>query len=170
MNVFTNKSGATLWELLLYGTLIAIVYAGAIQITWVWQHSLLYAQVHAICMLCNYARQCALHSLSGKVVFFDIKTNSCRCEEMQEQLAPGICFGTASIVYGPPRNPIKVVHKPVTFVGERMVCYPSGIMQSGTVYLTDCYKRATYAISNAVSTFSHMRMYHWNGKRWDFLS
>ena len=170
MNDLANKHGATIWELLVYGTLIAIVYAGAIQMTWIWQHSLLYAQVHTICMLCNYARQCALHSLAGQTVFFDIKKNSCRYGEIEEKFAPGIYFGTASTVYGPPRSPTKIVQKPVTFVGEKMVCYPSGIMQSGALYLTDCYKRATYAISNAVSTVSHMRIYRWNGKKWDFLS
>jgi hypothetical protein len=41
--------------------------------------------------------------------------------------------------------------------------YPTGIISSGTVYLVDKNKRYMYALSNAVSQFSYLRLYKYDG-------
>ena len=102
------------------------------------------------------------------VLQFDVQKNEYRCDKIHEKLSQRISFGSLPNVLGPPGSPSHKIEKAVTFPSFAIHFYPTGIISSGTVYLVDKKKQYMYALSNAVSQFSYLRLYRYDGK-WKLL-
>lgn len=122
-------------------------------------------KLHAVC---QYAQRYAMASNQSQVITFNIPANTYRFHDREEKLVSGIQFGFIPGVKGPPAHPVSALSKPITFLEESITFYPDGIIQSGTIYLVNARNTIMYALSNAVSQVSHMRMYIYDGS-WRLL-
>lgn len=163
------QAGTSLVELIVVISLMAMLLTVVGRFSLAAHDYLLHSQVRVLFLACRYAQQRALARSGREEINFDLEKKTYRCCQITEHLAPGVLFGTSRPVYGPPGKPSRLIQKPISFMGEKIVFYPTGIMQAGTVYLTDVHKKATYALSNAVSAVSHMRIYRLDGKKWNQL-
>lgn len=120
---------------------------------------LIRSDIQTLYAVCRYARNYALYSATPQTIYLDIEQNSYRYHDRLFRLSPGICFGVPPGVKGPPSGPTRPLTHPCTFTHNQIVCSPHGIISSGTVYLTDHTRSVVYALSNAVSQVSYMRMY-----------
>ena len=103
-------------------------------------------------------------------VYFDIANNRYTFNGTVCTLPSQIMFGVIPGVKGPPSLPKKLVAKPITFKGSRISFFPEGIISSGTIYVTDRYKKFLYAISCSVSQVSYLRKYAFNDNKWVLIS
>ena len=69
---------------------------------------------------------------------------------------------------GPPSNPTRPLVKPVTFKNETITLYADGIVESGTVYITDSDHTVLYAVSSGVGHTSLLRLYKYQGS-WELI-
>jgi type II secretion system protein H len=113
--------------------------------------------------LCHYAQRYAMASNQVQTITFNIPANSYRFREREEKLLSGVQFGFIQGAKGPPAHPVSPLAKPITFVEDHITFYPDGIIQAGTIYLVNKNKTTMYALSNAVSQVSHLRMYAYDG-------
>jgi len=80
-----------------------------------------------------------------------------------KKLARSVVFGTKPGVKGPPSAPTESIYSPITFQKKCMRCTPQGIIQPGTVYLSDSGKRCQYALSAPIAQVSCLRCYRHDG-------
>lgn len=79
------------------------------------------------------------------------------------RLPPQIKFGYIPKTKGPPANPKKIITKAITFkkadTYHRVCFFPTGIIYSGTIYITDKQEKHMNALTCAVSQVSFIRTY-----------
>jgi len=120
-------------------------------------------ELNKLMTACLYMQQLAIATNEEKYLVFDEHTNEYRFDVYHEKLSKRVRFGVMNGIKGPPGNPIGSIEKAITFPLNRICFYPTGIISSGTVYLIDIKKQTFYALSNAVSQVSYLRMYRYDG-------
>jgi hypothetical protein len=163
------KSGFTLLECCIASALCLILLSigfGTLSYVRAW---LIRSDIHMLQAVCRYAQQCAVISARSQVIHLDIEGNCYRLNGRLFKLSPGVCFGVPAGVMGPPSGPVRELVYPCTFAHNQIVCSPHGIISSGAVYLSDSSRSMVYALSNAVSHVSYMRMYVYKDS-WQILN
>ncbi len=153
------KSGFTLIEMMVVILLVSLVATIVRMNSSFLSSYIIRAQIEQLFSMCHHARQSALAYNRTESIEFDTQANTYRWAGSVRQLPRGIRFGYLPGTKGPPANPTTLLDKPITFAGDHITCYPDGIIQSGTVYLVDDNATMMYAISNAVSAVSYLRIY-----------
>jgi Tfp pilus assembly protein FimT len=136
--------------------------------TMFFNRSITRAQLEQLYSMCHLARQTALATNKAQTILVDIATHTYSWGSRKESLPRTIRFGFIPGTQGPPSNPTTILHTPITFAGNKITFYPDGIIQAGTLYLVDEQETIMYALSNAVSQFSYLRMYRYDGT-WHLL-
>jgi prepilin-type N-terminal cleavage/methylation domain-containing protein len=158
------KNGFTLIEAMVVLCLVAIIATlGFVQLSFL-DSIIVHAEADKIAAMCFYLRQKAIAKNIQYVLIFDAQNNEMRCDGICEKLSQRVAFGFIENALGPPGSPSHKIEKAITFPGNTIHFYPTGIISSGSVYLVDKKKKFMYALSNAVSQFSYLRVYHYDGK------
>jgi len=106
-------------------------------------------------------------------VVFDTEKNQCR--EIGQTgnevltLHKDIRFQALAHVQGPPSSPSHAITKPITFANNTIIFYKTGVLSSGVVYLLDTQNNVQYALSNAVSSISFIRLYQYAAGKWTVI-
>ncbi|HXW86104.1 MAG TPA: hypothetical protein VEK38_02040 [Candidatus Bathyarchaeia archaeon] len=108
---------------------------------------------------CTCMQQEAWAKAQPHVIQFDTYTHTYTCDGSSFALASPVIFGYIPALKGPPGSPHAPITDPITFVGHHMTSARQGILQAGTIYLTNKNHTCQYALSNAVGAFSYMRKY-----------
>lgn len=132
------------------------------------RRALVRAEIEKLHTICSYLQQVAQVSNKQSVLLFDTQNGSYSYDNTVETLPKQLIFGAAATVLGPPSAPQNSVKKGVTFPGNQIVFYPSGIVHAGTVYISDKNCTYTCALSCAVSHVSYLRKYEYD-RRWQPL-
>lgn len=101
-------------------------------------------------------------------LIINISQRSYRYGNHDRTLTAGVDFGALSAIQGPPAQPTHGITQPVTFQKNTIIFYPSGIISSGTIYLTDASHSCCYALSNGVASISFLRRYVYR-KTWQLM-
>lgn len=120
------------------------------------------AEMDTLAIICNYLQQLALATNTESVLIFNEQSNSYMFGKYKEKLSQRVRFGVLPGIQGPPGNPHSLVSKAITFPEQKIIFYPTGIISAGTVYVTDKKGTCQYALSNAVSQVSHVRIYKYD--------
>lgn len=159
-----GHKGFTLIETIVAVCLFVVIATlGIMQLSFL-DSIIMHAEINKLAAVCSYVRQKAMTTNTEYVLVFDTEKNEYRCGEIREILPQRVSFGFISKVLGPPGAPSRAIQKAITFPGNSIHFYPTGIISSGTVYVTDKKKQHMYALSNAVSQFSYLRFYRYDGK------
>ena len=164
-----HKPAFTLIELLVVISLIALLATlGVMQLSFL-DETITHAQVDKLAAVCSYLQHRAIVSNSEQILLCDEQKNEYRGSNVSETLSPRVCFGFLPHVLGSPGAPSRVIKKAITFPDATIHFFPTGIISSGTLYLTDKNKKYMYALSNAISQVSYLRRYRYDGK-WKLLN
>lgn len=152
-----TKQGVTLIELLVVIALIGICCCLVVSR---FSNLSIYARneldlLHQVCM---YMQRRALLTGQQQVVHLDLQNNSYTFNDRTHRLAQGVIFGIIP-VKGPPACPHVLLASPCTFKQNVITFYPSGIIDAGSLYLTNDAHSILYALTNAVSSYSYLRTY-----------
>lgn len=120
-------------------------------------------EIDKIASACRYMQQLAIASNEEKYLVFDQNNNQYFADGRCEKLSSRLCFGVLPGIKGPPGSASHTIQKIITFPKQRICFYPTGVISSGTVYLIDKKKQYQYALSNAVSQVSYLRVYRYDG-------
>jgi prepilin-type N-terminal cleavage/methylation domain-containing protein len=130
--------------------------------------TIVHTELDKLATFCYYLQQKAIATNKEIILTFDTKKNEYTGDTYHEKLSSRVSFGFFDNAQGPPGQPIGPINKAITFPAQRIHFYPTGIISSGTVYLMDKTKKSMYALSNAVSQLSYIRMYRYDGS-WKVL-
>lgn len=163
-----NKRAFTLIEVMIVICLFALVATlGMVQFSFL-DSTIMHIEVDKLANVCSFLQQDAITTNTEKVLTCDVKNNEYRCDNVHEKLSQRISFGFVPGAMGSPGSPTHRIEKAITFPGSVIHFYPTGIISSGTAYLVDKKKQYMYALSNAVSQVSYLRLYRYDG-RWKIL-
>ena len=113
---------------------------------------------------CSYLQRSAIATNKKQQLTFDIPRNRYRYHQTEHALSTRIRFGTAAGVKGPPGDPKQLINNPISFKNNTITFHPDGVIEPGTVYITDSKQQYTYALSCAVAQVSYLRKYQYTGK------
>lgn len=164
-----RKTGFTLFEVCIVLALITFMVVMSMGYLQLVDKSLVRNELDTLYMVFVKLQQRARFEHKPIELVFDVSQNSYTYLNTSEKLAPGIVFGVLSGVHGPPSQPVHPIHNPVTFPRQRVIFFPDGKIQPGTVYLTNTAHTVLYALSCPISQISYIRRYIFDQK-WALLS
>lgn len=164
-----NKQAFTLIEVMIVICLITLLATLAMMQLSFLDSTIARIEVDKLATVCSFLRQHAIVTNSELVLACDEQNNEYRCGTIREVLSQRISFGFLSGAMGSPGSPTHQIQKAITFPASLLHFYPTGIISSGTVYLVDKKKQYMYALSNAVSQVSFLRLYRYDSGRWKIL-
>ena len=164
-----KTSGFSLIELLVVFTLLALIatFSGAHFLFL--QRILVRSELEQLYITCAMLQRSAKMFNQNQIIFFDITNNSYRYKNSIHTLPHHVSFGVTSGVKGPPSSPERIISNPVSFQAQKVTFMPEGIIQPGTIYLTDSSKRYTFALSCGVGHVSYLRKYEYTNGIWKEL-
>lgn len=117
---------------------------------------------------CLYAQRRAISSGKPCTVILDTERGQYSCDERIRTLEEGVRFDFLPQVKGPPSAPQQPILKASTFKQNRISCSSEGIIDAGTVYLTDRSRKCLYALTSGIAPYSYLRKYRYAGT-WERL-
>ncbi len=162
--IYTQKNyGFLLIELLISIAIISLVVSFGILTVGHLHKSLVRADIEKLYATCRYLQQCAIVTNQKQILTFDTARHSYHYQGHEERLSPYSIFGIKnSSIKGPPSAPSNSINNPITFIGKRITFTPTGILQPGTIYVTDKNKQYQYALTVPISQVSFLRKYHYS--------
>jgi Tfp pilus assembly protein FimT len=127
------------------------------------------SEVERLYAACMYLQRLAMLTNKRQLLTFDVNKNAYFYQGHEERLSSYVTFGILRDIKGPPSAPTTVINKPITFTNNQIIFTPNGILQSGTVYLTDISKQHQYALTAPISQISFLRKYRYDNK-WNYFS
>jgi hypothetical protein len=167
-NQNNTADGFLLIEALIIITLIVLVVTLGFSFGTFLHKAMIRSEIEKLYSACMYLQRIAMVTNKRQFLTFDINKNTYCYQGHEERLCPYVIFGTTRGIKGPPSAPANVINKPITFTNNQIIFTPNGILQSGTVYLTDMSKQHQYALSAPVSQISFLRKYCYDSK-WNYF-
>ncbi len=161
------KKGILLIELLVVITILTLLSYVAISH---YTASSLHArtELQLLYQACIYMQRRALLKNEPQTLRFDLAEQKYHFENKTHTLAPGTMFGIIQGVKGPPSTPTKPLTTACTFKNNSITFYPDGIIDAGSIYITNKGRTQLYALTNAVSTYSYLRAYCY-ADTWNYI-
>jgi prepilin-type N-terminal cleavage/methylation domain-containing protein len=164
-----GRQGFTLIEVMVVICLVCLIATlGMMQLSFL-DDVIVHAEIDKLAAACMYLRQKAIATNTDQSLVCDIQNNEYLLDKVHEKLSKRIVFGFLPNVIGSPGSPSRTITKAVTFPASTIHFYSTGIISSGAVYVTDNNKKIMYALTNAVSQFSYLRLYRYRDKKWKLL-
>ncbi|TET06374.1 hypothetical protein E3J79_02240 [Candidatus Dependentiae bacterium] len=160
--------GFLLIEALIIITLISLIVTLGLSFGTSLHKALVRSEIEKLYSACIYLQRIAMVTNKRQLLTFDINKNTYYYQGHEERLCHYVTFGTTIGIKGPPSAPTNVINKPITFTNNQIIFTPNGILQSGTIYLTDASKQHQYALSVPVSQISFLRKYRYDS-RWNYF-
>jgi hypothetical protein len=126
-------------------------------------------EAEKLALVCRYLQHAAMMSNETKTLIFDRKQHCYRYDSCSVKLSNQVEFGVLEGSKGPPSNPTRLIESPISFKNEKIIFYPDGIIQPGTVYLIGKNTQIMYALSCPISQVSYVRIYKYDGS-WQCVS
>ncbi len=127
------------------------------------EHIVVRFQLEQLCATCLYLQQQARTQKKDITLRFDLKNNTYTYDNHVHVFSKQVRCGFLPKSKGPPGSPNRLIIKACTFPNNSITFYSSGIISSGTLYIVDRSFERMYALSNAVSQVSYLRLYRYNG-------
>jgi len=166
---FDQKKGFSLIEVMISLGLISLILSfGLLSIKHI-NRSLVKSDMENLYAICTYLQQVAMVTNKKQFLAFDIASNSYSYHNHTENLSPYTRFGLINnTIKGPPSKPTSIIKKAITFIGNKITFTPKGILQPGTIYLTDKNKQYQYALTIPISQISFLRKYQYTNQ-WELI-
>lgn len=154
-----NKTGSTLLEVVVVCALFVTLATLCIGAYRFFHRFAAQIELEQLYMACRYMQRRAMCTHQEQHLVFNLQERRYQYANRSHTLMNGVEFGVINGVQGPPAHPTHAVIKPITFPNNTIIFYPSGIISSGSVYITDNAHSCCYALSNGVSSISLLRRY-----------
>lgn len=146
--------------LLCLAILVIIIGLAAGNLSFLNRH-LVATETEKLYAACLYMQRMAMASGQEQQILLDQKTQTYVYGATEQKLPVGVIFGFIPGVKGPPSTPLTPIRSAITFPESTILFYPNGLIQPGTVYLTDKDATCMYALSCPVSQVSYVRRYRY---------
>lgn len=164
-----HKKGFMLLEVAIVLALIAIGAALTIPTFRIFDRLMVKTEIDVLYLAIKSLEQKAITSGKSYDLIFNEKDNSYTAEGLVYHLHSPAIFGIVERVVGPPSNPQKIITKAVNFPDNKITIFADGVIQAGSIYITDKNKKYLYALTCPVSDISYLRRYVYNG-HWTLIS
>ena len=166
----------SLFELLAVVAVIIILLTVTVSKSSFFNKFVLKNEVDKVFTLFSYLQQRAIASNNQQEIIFDLQNNSylMNSNPKENKLANVVKFGFLQNSYGPPSDPTKLIQNAVSFKKDgtnkfKVIFYPDGKVESGSIYLIDKDYKNMMALTIPVSSVSYIRKYEYKNGKWVVL-
>lgn len=164
-----TTKGFMLFEMVIVLTLIIIGAALTLPAFHIFDRLIVKTEVDVLYLAIKSLEQKAITSGKPCELVFNEKDNTYTADGIAYHLHSPAIFGILERVAGPPSNPQKIITKSINFPDNKITIYADGVIQAGSIYITDKNKQYLYALTCPVADISYLRRYRYNS-RWTLLS
>jgi Tfp pilus assembly protein FimT len=165
-----HAAGFSLFELLIVIALITTLSL-LVTSTYTWLNQLsVRAEVDSLYNTCRYLQRYAQLTGKQQELIFNQADGTFSYHTHTHTLPKHVSFAIIDGTKGPPSSPTTVIKDAITFLNSRIIFYPDGIIQSGTVYLVDSTKQYLFAVTSPVASVSYIRKYHYVHGKWQLMT
>lgn len=157
----TATTGFSLVELVVALAAFMVLCVGGIALFEGVQQIATRAELALLALTLQTEQQKALVTAAELVTTIDADGSGYHTATKHHRFQRGIALSFPPGAYGPPAHPTKLITKPVTFAHNKVICYPRGTMNAGTVYLGSKRFNQYYAITNSIAYNSFLRLYQY---------
>jgi len=155
-----KRAGFTLVELMVVIALTVFITTLVFANVSFLNRFLVQAEVDHMYAACRYMQHKACATHQEQTITLNTTQHNYTFAGHIHTLSKPIKFGSLPAVKGPPSSARTLINKSTTFKNNTIVCYPSGIISAGTLYLTD-NDQCMYALSCPVGSVSYLRKYRY---------
>ena len=156
------SKGSLLFELLIVTCVLCFLATASVVRLGFFDKFKLFAEFNSLYSTFEYLRQAAIADNRVYELIFDLKNNYYKYDGLCHFLPEGIKFGLLRENIIVPSNQSGILKKPITFLNNRAIFYPSGVISFGFVCLVDSKKAIMYCLSNGISKISLIRKYKYD--------
>ena len=163
----------SLFELLAVVAVIIILLTVTVSKSSFFNRFVLKNEVDKVFTIFSYLQQKAIASNNQQEIIFDLQKNSylMNSNSKENKLANVVRFGFLPNSYGPPSDPTKLIQNAVSFKKYdqnkfKVIFYPDGKIESGSIYLVDKDYKYMLALTVPVSNISYIRKYEYEYGKW----
>lgn len=157
------RSGFIMIELMVALAIIALLAGITCAHVAGYRYTCMQQQIGLFMLTWRQLQQTAIVCNQQREMLFDSEGHRYKIDDVWHALPQTIRFGFLPESKGPPSNPSQFIHNSITFPGKKVVCFPDGTIQAGTIYLIDDQKQHMYAVTSGVSAVSFLRKYRYDG-------
>lgn len=128
-----------------------------------YRYTCMQQQIALFTLTWRQLQQSAMARAQQQEMLFDEMGHRYKIDGVWHELPSTIRFGFLPESKGPPSSPTHDIRSAITFPGKKVICFPDGTIQAGTVYLMDDQKQKMYALTSGVSAVSFLRKYRYDG-------
>ncbi len=169
MNMKKSRHGFSLLELIIVFMLVVFLASIASVGFTFFDRSLVHCELDTLVMCCRKLQQEAQFLQMTKELIINRKQHSYEINGRHYQLAQGVKFAMPQKGLGRPSSPQHPLASSSTFLKDKIIFYPDGIISSGTLFLSDAKQNIFYALSVPVSQVSYIRRYVFKKNSWELL-
>lgn len=170
MRIRFDVDAFSLVECMIVLSLIFIIVVLSVPHLSFFNKRLVRADIEKMVMTASYLQRFALVSGRKQELHFDQSHKQYMSNGRVYKLNDRVLFDLVAGAPGPPSIARRAVSSPITFDRQRIIFYPDGKIQPGSVYLVDHEKRFGYALTVAVSHISCIREYYYNNGVWESVA
>lgn len=160
------KTGASLIELVVVISIGMLLLLCGAQVVSGLHGLVTRAEVALLSATIHAEQQKAMITGEPRAITFNADHAGYATQAHNHQLQRGVAFIAPPGALGPPSDPRKPIARPITFVGNKLVCHRYGIIKPGTIYIGDAKHHLFYALTVNVAQHSFVRNYAYRNKRW----
>ena len=158
-----NRAGFIMIEVMVGLALVLIMVGITSAHINAYRYTCMKQQVALFALNWHQLQQSAMARNAQQEMILDEAQHRYQLEGVWHDLPTTLRFGFLPESKGPPSNPTTPIRSAITFVQKKVICFPDGTIQAGTVYLIDDKKQSMYALTSGVSAVSFLRKYRYDG-------
>ncbi len=160
-----EKNGFSLITIIIILALVALLVSISLPRLSFIHHYMLRSELEKMRMIIMYTHQKAIAGNRQQIITLDSTHHAYNITDSNEPLSSWVQFGFLPHSYGPPSNPTMPLKTAITFVNNKIICYPDGTISAGSMYLVDCNKKYMYVLTCPVDDINYLRIYKYD-QRW----
>lgn len=160
-----NKNGFLLIECMLVLTLLGFLVGLSFSLTHLFDRLLVRSEVDLLINTIEAQRAIAVIDRKDNAIVFN-KEQKYEYDTITHTFARSVGFVYPSHSYGPPSAPTSPIKQAVSFVDNKLICFATGAMSSGVLYIGSLAQNCFYALSSAIGEWGVLRLYWYDKNKW----
>ncbi|HTM05773.1 MAG TPA: prepilin-type N-terminal cleavage/methylation domain-containing protein [Patescibacteria group bacterium] len=161
-----NKQGFLLIECMFVLSLLAFLTALSFSFMHLFERLMIRSEINVLVNAVEAERAIAVINGKDSAITFDIEKNTYSYDIVAHAFAHSVEFVYPQGSYGPPSLPTTVIQRPISFVDNKMLCFQTGAMSSGVLYIGSLAQSCFYALSSSVGEWGVLRLYWYSKNKW----
>jgi Tfp pilus assembly major pilin PilA len=165
-----KKQGFLLAECMIVVGLTAFLTALSFSFMHLFERLVVKAEIHLLVNTIEAQRAIAVIDEKDSTITFDRTQKTYVYDSLSHTCTHSVEFVYPEGSYGPPSAPTTLIQQPLSFVDNKIICFATGAISSGVLYIGSVTQNCFYALSSSIGEWGVLRLYCYDKNKWKKIS